>query len=126
VKRALIPFAGSLARLPRQIPLCMAMEMLLTGEPIGAIDAQRGGLVNRVVPADRLLETAYAVATSIARNGPVAVRAVKRTVVAASGVSLAAAYELEDRAKAAVMASEDAREGPRAFMEKRAPAYLGR
>lgn len=126
VKRALIPFAGSLARLPRQIPLCMAMEMLLTGEPISSIDAQRAGLVNRVVPADRLSETAHAVATSIARNGPVAVRAVKRTVVAASGVSLAAAYELEDRAKAAVMASEDAREGPRAFMEKRAAVYLGR
>jgi enoyl-CoA hydratase len=125
VKRALIPFAGSLARLPRQIPFCMAMEMLLTGEPISAIDAQRNGLVNRVVPADRLLETARAVAQNIARNGPVAVRAIKHTVVAASGVSLPVAYEMEDQAKAAVMASEDAREGPRAFLEKRPPVYRG-
>ena len=126
VKRALIPFAGSLARLPRQIPYCIAMELLLTGEPLSAVEAQRIGLVNRVVPAADLMPLARRTAEAIARNGPVAVQAVKRTVVAASGRSLPEAYQLEDAAKALVMASEDAREGPRSFMEKRAPVYVGR
>jgi enoyl-CoA hydratase len=126
VKHGLIPFAGSLARLPRQIPYCVAMELLLTGQPFTAAEAQRAGLVNRVVPAAELMPAARRIAEGIARNGPVAVEAVKRTVVAASGLSLADAYRLENEAKALVMASEDAREGPRAFMEKREPVYRGR
>jgi enoyl-CoA hydratase len=126
VKRALIPFAGSLARLPRQIPYCIAMELLLTGEPFTAAEALRVGLVNRVVPAAEVMPRARAMAAAIARNGPVAVQAVKRTAVAASGRPLADAYLLENEAKALVMASEDAREGPRAFMEKREPVYRGR
>lgn len=126
VTRALIPFAGSLARLPRQITHCLAMEILLTGEPFSALDALRFGLVNRIVPANQVLATARSIAEKIARNGPVAVKAVKHTVMAASGISLKEAYDLEDKAKALVMASDDAREGPIAFMEKRAAVYHGR
>lgn len=126
VKRALIPFAGSMARLPRQVPHCVAMELLLTGEALGAQDALRIGLVNRVVPAAEVLPRALALAETIAANGPLAVQAVKRTVIASSGRSLDEAYRLEDEAWAAVQATEDAREGPRAFMEKRAPRYQGR
>lgn len=126
VKRGLVPFAGSLARLPRQVPYCVAMELLLAGEPFAAADALRMGLVNRVVPAADLMPAAQALARMIAANGPLAVQAVKRTVLAASGRPLEEAYALEDAAKAQVLASEDAREGPQAFMEKRPAAYRGR
>ncbi|MGA2552118.1 MAG: enoyl-CoA hydratase-related protein [Burkholderiaceae bacterium] len=125
VQRAVIPFAGSLARLPRQISLACAMEILLTGDSLSAATALRLGLVNRVVPAPQLMQTALALAGRIARNGPLAVQAIKRTVTAASGLPLALAYELEDAAKREVLASSDAREGPLAFMEKREPRYLG-
>jgi len=126
VTRALIPFAGSIVRLPRQIPQCLAMELMLTGEPITAARAHAAGLVNRILPAEALMPEARRVAQVIARNGPLAVQAVKRTAMAASGVPLAHGLRLEDEANAAVMASEDAREGPRAFMEKRPPSYRGR
>lgn len=126
VQRALIPFAGSVARLPRQVPYCLAMELMLTGHSISASEAHRVGLVNRIVPAAALMSTAWALATTIAANGPVAVQAVKRTAIASSGLPLAQAYSLENDAKARVLASEDAREGPRSFIEKRAPVYRGR
>lgn len=126
VKRALIPFAGSLARLGRQIPQAHAMALMLTGEPIGAREALRIGLVNRVCASAELMTVARAIAGQIAHNGPLAVQAVKRTVVGSSGLPLEQAYRLEDRVKALVFASEDAREGPRAFMEKRAAVYQGR
>ena len=126
VKRALIPFAGSLARLPRQVAYCHAMELLLLGDSVGADEALRMGLVNRVVPADEVLPTAMAFAARIAANGPVAVRAIKRTVRDGSGLPLGASYDLEDAAKAAIMATEDAREGPLAFMEKRPAVFRGR
>ncbi|MCB2006484.1 MAG: enoyl-CoA hydratase/isomerase family protein [Rhodoferax sp.] len=126
VRRAVIPFAGSLVRLPRQIGYAHAMELLLTGQPIDAAHAQRIGLVNHVVPAAQVLAKATDIARSIAANGPLAVQAVRRTVVASSGLPLADGYRIEDDAKRTVMASQDAREGPRAFMEKRAPRYVGR
>jgi enoyl-CoA hydratase len=126
VQRALLPFAGSMARLPRQVPLASAMQLLLTGEAIDAAEAHRIGLVNEVLPAAAVLPRARQIAQRIAANGPVAVRAVKRTAVAASGQPLAAAYALEDEARREVLASDDAREGPRAFIEKRAPVWRGR
>lgn len=125
-KRGLIPFAGALVRLPRQIPHAFAMEMLLTGEPIRAADALRFGLVNRVVAAEEVLPAAVALAERIADNGPVAVREIKRTVRISSGIPFEAAYAVEDQSMATVMASRDAREGPRAFMEKRRAVYEGR
>ena len=125
VKRALIPFAGSLTRLPRQIGYAHAMELLLLGDSIGALDALRMGLLNRVVPAAELLPVTLDLAARIAANGPAAIRAIKHTVRAASGQPLAAGYDLEDVARARIMATEDAREGPLAFMQKRAPVYRG-
>lgn len=125
VKRAVIPFAGALARLPRQIPYCHAMEILLTGDALSAAAALRLGLVNRVVPAAQVMPEAIALAERIAANGPLAVQAVKRTVIEASGRPLADGYRLEDESRRTVLATEDAREGPRAFIEKREPRYRG-
>jgi enoyl-CoA hydratase len=126
VQRALIPFAGSMVRLPRQIGHARAMEFMLTGRPMDAQAALQCGLVNHVVPADQLMAKAQEVALQIAANGPLAVQAVKQTVMEANGLPLEAGYRLEDRTKKAVFASADAREGPRAFMEKRKPDYQGR
>jgi Enoyl-CoA hydratase/carnithine racemase len=125
-KRALIPFAGSLVRLPRQVSYCVAMEMLLVGDSLDAESARLAGLVNYVVPPEEVLPRAWALATKIAANGPVAISEIKRTVLASSGRTLEEGYVLEDAAKDRVMATSDAREGPRAFMEKRQPAYVGR
>ena len=126
VQHALLPFAGSMVRLPRQVPQALAMELLLIGEAISADEAARCGLINRVVAPEQVMPVARAWAERIAANGPLAVQAVKRTVLAASGLPLAQAYGLEDQAKREVLATEDAREGPRAFMEKRPPVYRGR
>lgn len=126
VQRALLPFAGSMARLPRQVPHALAMQMLLTGEPISAQEAWRVGLVNSVLPAVDVLPAAMAAAERIARNGPLAVRAVKRCALATSGRPFEEAFALEDEAKREVLASADAREGPRAFIGKREPRYEGR
>lgn len=126
VQRALIPFAGSMVRLPRHIFHARAMEFMLTGRPMDAQAALQCGLVNHVVPADQLMAKAREVALQVAANGPLAVQAVKQTVMEANGVPLDVGYRLEDRAKKAVFASADAREGPRAFMEKRSPDYQGR
>ncbi len=125
VKRALIPFAGSLVRLPRQIGYCHAMELLLLGDMVGAADALRMGLLNQVLPAAEVLPRAMEIAKRIAANGPVAVREIKRTVRASSGLTLDQGYRLEDASKRVVMATEDAREGPRAFMEKRPARFIG-
>ena len=126
VKRGIVPFAGSMARLPRQIGYCRAMELLITGDAIDAATARDMGLVNRVVEPSLLMETAEDLAARIAANGPFAIRRLKETVMAASGQPLAQAYRLEDACKADVMASDDAREGPRAFIEKRPPKFVGR
>lgn len=126
VKRAVIPFAGSMARLPRQISFCQAMEMLLVGDSISAQEAWRLGLVNHVVPAAEVMAKAMEIAHKIAANGPIAVQRVKQTVMKASGRPLDQAYLLENESKRVVLATEDAAEGPRAFMEKRAPKFVGR
>ncbi|MGQ9371135.1 enoyl-CoA hydratase/isomerase family protein [Azospirillum sp. ST 5-10] len=125
VRHALVPFAGALSRLPHQVPLCAAMEMMLVGDPLPAADALRLGLVNRVVPAHAVLPHALQVAERIAGNGPLAVREIKRTVRASLGRSEEEAFRLEDAARERVMSSADAREGPAAFLEKRPPAYRG-
>jgi enoyl-CoA hydratase len=126
VQRAVLPFAGSMARLPRQVGHAAAMQLLLTGQAISAAEALRIGLVNEVLPATEVLPRAQAIARQIASNGPLAVQAVKRTVLACSGQPLDVAFQIEDAAWAAVAASEDAQEGPRAFMAKRPPVWRGR
>ncbi|MGH7289548.1 MAG: enoyl-CoA hydratase-related protein [Myxococcota bacterium] len=126
VQRGLVPGGGSMVRLPRQIPWARAMELLLTGDPISADEAARLGLVSRVVAPGELLAEAERVARRLASNGPLALEAVKRTALQTSGIPLAAAYQVEVQNAAAVMQSEDAKEGPRAFAEKRAPVFKGR
>jgi enoyl-CoA hydratase len=126
VRHGLVPFAGAFARLPQQVGYCAAMEILLTGTAIGAAEAKELRLVNRLVAAADVMPEALRLAERIAANGPLAVREAKQAVNAALGQPLAAAYRLEDAARQKVMASEDAREGPRAFREKRAARFLGR
>jgi enoyl-CoA hydratase len=126
VKWAILPAAGSLARLQRQIPYCKAMEILLTGNRIDAQEAWRLGLVNYVVPQSQLMSKAEELAETIARNGPLAVRKIKEAVRRCSGIPLEDAYEIENEIAREVMLSEDAKEGPRSFIEKRNPVYKGR
>lgn len=125
VKRALFPMAGSTVRLPRQIGFAKAMEMLLVGDPISGAEAERVGLVNYAVPDGSALATARALADRIAENGPLAVRAIKESVWAADGLPEREAYAKEQELGMAVMMSNDAREGPKAFLEKRPPNYTG-
>lgn len=126
VARGIIPAGGSLARLARQIPYSKAMEILLTGQHMTAQEAWRIGLVNEVVPADQVLKRAEEYAAMIAANAPLAVSACKEAVIRSSGLTLAEAYVIESEVSGRVMRSDDAREGPRAFMEKRPPVFTGR
>ena len=126
VKRGLIPAAGSLVRLARQIPYAKAMEILLTGDDLSAEEAHRIGLINEIVPAADLLARATELARRIARNGPLAARKIKEAVVRTSGRPLEEGFSIENECAATVFSSEDAVEGPRAFMEKREPVFKGR
>lgn len=126
VKRGLFPGGGSTVRLPRQIPYARAMEILLTGDPISAREALDLGLVNQVVAPGELMDAAHAMAERILENGPLAVRAVKESVVKGAGLPLAEAMEFELELAARVFATDDAVEGPRAFLEKRQPNWKGR
>jgi enoyl-CoA hydratase len=126
VKWALIPFGGSMVRLPRQIPFCKAMEIMLVGDTVSAQEAHRIGLLNYVVPADQVMPRAEELARTIAENGPVAISKLKETVLRALSLSLEDGFQLEDEAGRAVLATDDATEGPRAFIEKRKPRYGGR
>jgi len=124
VRWGIIPTGGSHIRLPRQIPWAVAMELLLTGRPITAKRAYDIGLVNEVVAADQLMPTALKWAETICKNGPLAVRTAKEIAVRALG--LESGFVLEKAIGARVFASEDAKEGPRAFAEKRPPRFTGR
>jgi len=126
VKWAIFPGGGSTVRLPRQVPYSRAMEILLTGEQFTAERMLDYGFLNYVVPAQEVLDKAVELAEKIAGNGPLAVTAVRRSVREAIGVPEARALERESEISATVYATEDAREGPRAFMEKRKPVFKGR
>ena len=124
VRWGIIPTGGSHVRLPRQIPWAVAMEMLLMGKPIDAARAYDIGLINAVVEGDKLMEEAMGWAETICKNGPLAVRTAKEIAVRALG--LEDSFVLEKSMGAKVLASEDAKEGPRAFAEKRPAEFKGR
>jgi enoyl-CoA hydratase/carnithine racemase len=114
------------APLPRLVPPRVAMQLLLTGDPIDAHRAREVGLVNEVVPLAGLRATAQALAARIAANAPLSVRAAKATVGLVAELPLAQAYAEAERIWAPVYGSADAQEGPAAFRDKRAPVWQGR
>lgn len=129
VKRGLVAAAGGAFRLPQQVPHRVAMEMLLTGEPITAERALELHLINRVVPAEQLLDTALELAGVIAANAPLSVQATKRVALGITGGARPgedALWAHSDTEMITVMTSEDAAEGPIAFAEKRAPVWKAR
>ena len=122
----LFPLGGSAVRLPRQIPYTVAADLLLTGRHITAAEALSAGLIGQVVPDGQALARALEIAELIAANGPVAVRAILQVIRATEGLPENEAFAIEAKAGVAVFASEDAKEGPRAFAEKRRPQFRGR
>lgn len=129
VKRGLIAGGGGVFRITEVIPRKIALEMLMTGEPMSAADAARWGLVNRVVPAGKALEGALDLASQIARNAPLAVQASKRLAYRVSDgepAGEAGMWQENDVEIGVLFRSADAQEGPRAFAEKREPVWTGR
>ena len=126
VKRGIIPGAGGTQRLPRMLPLGVAREMLMTGEPIDAETAFRLGLLNRVVPRDQLLDTALALAERSSGNGPLAVQAARQAALRGLHLPLEEGFRLEQFHAEPVRQSRDAKEGVQAFIDKREPVFEGR
>jgi enoyl-CoA hydratase len=122
----LIAGAGGLIRLPKRIPVAVALELALTADPISAERAYAIGLVNRVVPGEQVLDEALGLAERIARNAPGAVRTSKELIQASAELSEAEAWSLNDELFAAAAAAPDAIEGATAFAEKREPIWTGR
>ena len=125
INLGLFPGAGGSQRLIRQIPLCRAKELMFTGDAIGAEEAVALGLANRVVAPDTLMEESLALAETIASKSPLVLRLLKRTVDAGADMPLPAALTHEQAMISLVLDSEDAHEGCRAFLEKRAPRFKG-
>ena len=126
VRRGLIASGGSLVRLPRQLPWAHAMELLLLGEPVSADTARDMGLVNRVVPQAEVLDVALDLARRVSLGAPVALEKTKEVMVRSSGRPLDEAFAIETQCTKENAAMDDAKEGPRAFMEKRPPVFRGR
>lgn len=126
VRRGLFPLGGSTVRLRRQIPYTLAAEILLTGRNVPAQEAKEIGLIGRVVPDGQALPEALRIAEQIAANGPLAVQAVLRSLRETEGMPEVEALQRELQIGLPIFATEDAREGPRAFKEKRPAVFKGR
>jgi len=126
VKRSLIANAGGLFRLPRALPRNIAMELALTGDDLDAESAYRHGLVNRLVQPGEALEAAIALAEAVNANAPLAVRASRKVLLASHLMDDDEGFEAGAAATREMVGTEDFREGPRAFVEKRAPRWTGR
>ena len=124
--RGLFPLGGSTVRLRRQIPYTLAADILLTGRHVKAAEAKEIGLVSHLVPHGQALAKAREIAGVISANGPLAVQAVLRSLRETEGVPEADALKLELQIGQPIFASEDAREGPTAFAQKRKPEFKGR
>ena len=123
VKRGLMAAAGGLVRLPKRIPLAVALELAMTGDPIDAARALQLGLVNRVVPAARVVDEAIALAERIGENSPIAVRNSRRLVLEAAELSEAEGWKRTIELMMPVFESGDSIEGATAFAEKRPPIW---
>jgi enoyl-CoA hydratase len=122
-KRGLMAAAGGLIRLPKRVPLAVALELAMTGDPIEADRAHALGLVNRVVPRDRVVDEAIALAERIAENSPIAVRLARQLVREAGELTEAEGWQRTNELAVEVFSSGDAIEGATAFAEKRAPVW---
>ncbi|GAB2968212.1 enoyl-CoA hydratase [Hymenobacter coalescens] len=126
IKIGVMPGAGGTQRLTRAVGKARAMEMVLTGKPISALEAERAGLVNRVVPVGQYLEEAFRLAASIAEMSPVAARLAKESVNRAFETHLDEGLHFERKNFYLTFASDDQKEGMAAFVEKRKPQFKGR
>jgi len=126
VRRGLFPLGGSTVRLSRQIPYTIAADMLLTGRFVPAEEAKAIGLIGHVVPDGQALAKAHEIAEAIAANGPLAVQAVLRSMRSTRELPEKEGLALELEIGWPIFATEDAKEGPTAFAEKRAPNFQGR
>ncbi|MCW2548474.1 MAG: putative carnitinyl-CoA dehydratase [Mycobacterium sp.] len=126
VKRSLVAGAGGALILPRRVPLAIALELLLTGDPIDAPRAAAVGLINKVVAEGGALEAAVTMAALIAENGPLAVAATKEIARGSGDWTLEEGRRQQNKIAGPVIRSEDAREGATAFAEKRPPVWRGR
>jgi len=125
VRRGLLPGGGGLLRLPTRVPYAVALEWILTGRTVTAREAHAAGLVSRLSETGTALATALELAQEIARNAPLAVRAAKRIVVESPSWPAEEAFARQQAIYEPVRSSEDAREGARAFTEKRDPVWKG-
>lgn len=125
-KLGLLPGGGGTQRLPRLVGRNKAKELLMTGEPITATEAERLGIVNKVVPPEELLDTALAMARTIAERAPQAVRMAKQLVNDGIEAPLETAITMETGMTATLYETQDAQEGIKSFFEKRSPVFVGR
>jgi len=126
VNVGIIPGAGGTQRLPRVVGKYKAMEMILTGKLISADEAYRIGLVNHVVPPESLMEEAKKIATDIASKPPISIRSAKEAILKAQDTTLEVGLEFERKAFYMLFATEDGKEGMKAFLEKRKPTFKGK